>query len=105
MISSLASTGRYRQDLSGGGPGSFRFNQWSGALHILARPAVEVGGRLGFLPGDLAQKVINPYFRPFYDALSDMAGPELGPDRQGIVEIVPLVFMRGRTLSKRLYHS
>ncbi len=42
---------------------------------ILARPAVEAGGKLGFLPGDLAQKV-NPYLRPLYDVLSDMLGPE-----------------------------
>jgi phosphate starvation-inducible PhoH-like protein len=67
---------------------------------ILARPAVEAGERLGFLPGDLAAKV-DPYLRPLYDALFDM----LEPDRverlleQGIIEVAPLGFMRGRTLN------
>ncbi len=67
---------------------------------ILARPAVEAGEKLGFLPGDLAQKV-NPYLRPLYDALSDMLGPEKSATliEQGIIEIAPLAFMRGRTLS------
>ncbi|MFO8072593.1 MAG: PhoH family protein [Polyangia bacterium] len=67
---------------------------------VLTRPAVEAGERLGFLPGDLVEKV-NPYLRPLYDALNDM----LGPDRtqtliaQGQIEIAPLAFMRGRTLN------
>jgi phosphate starvation-inducible PhoH-like protein len=67
---------------------------------ILARPAVEAGERLGFLPGDLAAK-IDPYLRPLYDALYDM----LEPDRterlleQGTIEVAPLAFMRGRTLN------
>ncbi len=67
---------------------------------VLTRPAVEAGERLGFLPGDLAEK-INPYLRPLYDALNDM----LEPDRtqtllaQGQIEIAPLAFMRGRTLN------
>ncbi|MBZ5640246.1 MAG: PhoH family protein [Acidobacteriia bacterium] len=67
---------------------------------ILARPAVEAGERLGFLPGDIAAKV-DPYLRPLYDALYDM----LEPDRieslldRGIIEIAPLAFMRGRTLN------
>jgi phosphate starvation-inducible PhoH-like protein len=67
---------------------------------LLARPAVEAGERLGFLPGDLAAKV-DPYLRPLYDALYDM----LEPDRaermieRGIIEIAPLAFMRGRTLN------
>jgi phosphate starvation-inducible PhoH-like protein len=67
---------------------------------ILARPAVEAGEKLGFLPGDLAEKV-NPYLRPLYDALHDM----LEVDRvtqlldQGTVEVAPLAFMRGRTLN------
>jgi len=67
---------------------------------ILTRPAVEAGEKLGYLPGDMAQKV-NPYLRPLYDALYDM----LGRDRAGelvekeIIEIAPLAFMRGRTLS------
>ena len=67
---------------------------------ILARPAVEAGERLGFLPGDLAQKV-NPYLRPLHDALFDMLGPEKSLDlmEQGIIEVAPLAFMRGRTLS------
>ena len=67
---------------------------------ILTRPAVEAGERLGFLPGDLAQKV-DPYLRPLYDALYDL----LGFDRvaklfeRGAIEIAPLAFMRGRTLN------
>jgi phosphate starvation-inducible PhoH-like protein len=67
---------------------------------ILARPAVEAGEKLGFLPGDLQEKV-NPYLRPLYDALYDM----LDTDRverlleRGTVEIAPLAFMRGRTLN------
>ena len=67
---------------------------------ILTRPAVEAGEKLGFLPGDLAQKV-NPYLRPLYDALNDMLGPEKSAAliEQGIIEIAPLAFMRGRTLS------
>ncbi|KGO34066.1 phosphate starvation protein PhoH [Desulfobulbus sp. Tol-SR] len=67
---------------------------------ILTRPAVEAGEKLGFLPGDLAQKV-NPYLRPLYDALHDMLGPEKSFDmiEQGIIEVAPLAFMRGRTLS------
>ncbi len=67
---------------------------------ILTRPAVEAGEKLGFLPGDLAQKV-NPYLRPLHDALNDMVGPERcqGYLEQGIIEIAPLAFMRGRTLS------
>jgi phosphate starvation-inducible protein PhoH and related proteins len=67
---------------------------------ILTRPAVEAGEKLGFLPGDLAQKV-NPYLRPLHDALNDMVGAERCEDyiEQGIIEIAPLAFMRGRTLS------
>ena len=67
---------------------------------ILTRPAVEAGEKLGFLPGDLAQKV-DPYLRPLNDALMDMIGPEKALDMidQGIIEIAPLAFMRGRTLS------
>ena len=67
---------------------------------ILTRPAVEAGERLGFLPGDLAQKV-DPYLRPLYDALYDL----MGFDRvtkafeKGLLEIAPLAFMRGRTLN------
>lgn len=67
---------------------------------ILARPAVEAGEKLGFLPGDLAQKV-DPYLRPLNDALIDMLGAEKAFDLidQGTIEIAPLAFMRGRTLS------
>jgi len=67
---------------------------------ILVRPAVEAGEKLGFLPGDMAQKV-DPYLRPLYDALYEM----LGIDRvekmidKGIIEVAPLAFMRGRTLN------
>ncbi len=67
---------------------------------ILARPAVEAGEKLGFLPGDLVEKV-NPYLRPLYDALHDMMHFEKAArlvDR-GIIEIAPLAFMRGRTLN------
>jgi phosphate starvation-inducible PhoH-like protein len=67
---------------------------------ILTRPAVEAGEKLGFLPGDLAQKV-NPYLRPLHDALNDLLGPEKAADliEQEVIEIAPLAFMRGRTLS------
>ena len=67
---------------------------------ILSRPAVEAGERLGFLPGDLKEK-IDPYLRPLYDALYDML-PEGKLEQQfesGQIEIAPLAFMRGRTLS------
>ncbi|GAB4238434.1 MAG: PhoH family protein [Acidobacteriota bacterium] len=68
---------------------------------ILARPAVEAGERLGFLPGDLQEKV-NPYLRPLYDALYDMLDVEKVQKmiERGIIEIAPLAFMRGRTLSE-----
>ncbi len=67
---------------------------------ILTRPAVEAGERLGFLPGDLAQK-INPYLRPLYDALHDMLDFERVAEmlESGIIEVAPLAFMRGRTLN------
>ena len=67
---------------------------------ILTRPAVEAGEKLGFLPGDLAQKV-NPYLRPLHDALNDLLGPDKAFDfiEQNSIEIAPLAFMRGRTLS------
>lgn len=66
---------------------------------ILTRPAVEAGERLGFLPGDLQQK-IDPYLRPLYDALFDMLGAENFQKCQerGDIEVVPLAYMRGRTL-------
>lgn len=67
---------------------------------ILTRPAVEAGERLGFLPGDLTQKV-DPYLRPLYDALYDLMGFErVGKAfERGVIEIAPLAFMRGRTLN------
>ncbi len=67
---------------------------------ILTRPAVEAGERLGFLPGDLAQKV-DPYLRPLYDALYDLLGfDKVGKlFERGTIEIAPLAFMRGRTLN------
>ncbi len=67
---------------------------------ILTRPAVEAGEKLGFLPGDLAEKV-NPYLRPLYDALHDMMDMERAQDllSRGTIEVAPLAFMRGRTLN------
>ncbi|MCC0025011.1 MAG: PhoH family protein [Hyphomicrobiaceae bacterium] len=67
---------------------------------ILSRPAVEAGERLGFLPGDMKEKV-DPYLRPLYDALYDMLQPEVLERymESNIIEVAPLAFMRGRTLS------
>jgi len=67
---------------------------------ILARPAVEAGEKLGFLPGDLQEKV-NPYLRPLYDALYDMLDVEKAEKflERGAIEVAPLAFMRGRTLN------
>ncbi len=67
---------------------------------VLVRPAVEAGERLGFLPGDLAQKV-DPYLRPLYDALYEMLGVEnvLKLLEKNVIEIAPLAYMRGRTLN------
>jgi phosphate starvation-inducible PhoH-like protein len=67
---------------------------------VLTRPAVEAGERLGFLPGDLAQKV-DPYLRPLYDALYDLMGLErvTAAFEKGLLEVAPLAFMRGRTLN------
>lgn len=67
---------------------------------ILTRPAVEAGERLGYLPGDLQSK-IDPYLRPLYDALYDMLGSEtcMKYIERGIIEVAPLAYMRGRTLS------
>ena len=67
---------------------------------ILSRPAVEAGERLGFLPGDMKDKV-DPYLRPLYDALYDVLPPEkVERDIEtGVIEIAPLAFMRGRTLA------
>ncbi|MBT3888610.1 MAG: PhoH family protein, partial [Nitrosomonadaceae bacterium] len=68
---------------------------------VLVRPAVEAGERLGFLPGDMAQKV-DPYLRPLYDALYDLMGPDKTSKlfERGTIESAPLAFMRGRTLNK-----
>ena len=67
---------------------------------ILTRPAVEAGEKLGFLPGDIYEKV-NPYLRPLYDALHDMLDFETASRllEQGVIEVAPLAFMRGRTLN------
>ena len=67
---------------------------------VLVRPAVEAGEKLGFLPGDLAQKV-DPYLRPLYDALYDLMGVEkvVKAFDRGVIEIAPLAYMRGRTLN------
>ena len=66
---------------------------------ILTRPAVEAGEKLGFLPGDLQNKV-DPYLRPLYDALFEMLGPDTFVKQQerGCIEVAPLAYMRGRTL-------
>src|SRR3954451_18102727 len=67
---------------------------------VLCRPAVEAGERLGFLPGDIAEKV-NPYLRPLYDSLYDIIGFEKVEKmmERSVIEIAPLAFMRGRTLN------
>ena len=67
---------------------------------ILARPAVEAGEKLGYLPGDLQEK-INPYLRPLYDALFDMMDSEKAGRliERGVIEVAPIAFMRGRTLN------
>ncbi len=73
---------------------------------VLTRPAVEAGERLGFLPGDLSQKV-DPYLRPLYDALYDLLGFDKTAkmfERQ-MIEVAPLAYMRGRTLNPRVHHS
>src|ERR1019366_9486031 len=72
-----------------------------GGRIILTRPAVEAGETLGFLPGDLREKIL-PYLRPLYDALGDMLDPEdtARLTEKGIIEIAPLAYMRGRTLSR-----
>jgi phosphate starvation-inducible PhoH-like protein len=67
---------------------------------VLTRPALEAGEKLGFLPGDILEKV-NPYLRPLYDALQDMLDPKKLQEMQenGLIEVAPLAFMRGRTLN------
>jgi phosphate starvation-inducible protein PhoH and related proteins len=68
---------------------------------ILTRPAVEAGEALGFLPGDLNEKIL-PYLRPLYDAMGDMLDPAAVADltEKGVIEVAPLAYMRGRTLSR-----
>jgi phosphate starvation-inducible PhoH-like protein len=68
---------------------------------ILTRPAVEAGEALGFLPGDLNEKIL-PYLRPLYDAMGDMLDPGVVADltEKGVIEVAPLAYMRGRTLSR-----
>ena len=68
---------------------------------VLTRPAVEAGEQLGFLPGDLEDK-IDPYLRPLYDALNDLLGPAAARRMKdmGVIEVAPLAFMRGRTLNR-----
>lgn len=68
---------------------------------VLTRPAVEAGEKLGFLPGDLQQKV-NPYLRPLYDALYELIDPEKTANlmERGVIEVAPLAYMRGRTLNR-----
>ncbi|NIQ93721.1 MAG: PhoH family protein [Desulfuromonadales bacterium] len=77
-----------------------RLHQKTVSRIVLVRPAVEAGEKLGFLPGDIAEKV-NPYLRPLHDALFDMVGFEKGQTmiEKGVVEVAPLAFMRGRTLN------
>ena len=76
-------------------------NRQEVARVVLARPAVEAGEKLGFLPGNLAEKV-NPYLRPLYDALHDMMDFEKAEHlmERGVIEVAPLAFMRGRTLNE-----
>ena len=76
-------------------------NRQEVARVILARPAVEAGEKLGFLPGNLAEKV-NPYLRPLYDALHDMMDFDKAQRlmERGVIEVAPLAFMRGRTLNE-----
>ena len=81
-------------------PGPRRSRRKTVKRIVLARPAVEAGEKLGFLPGDLAEKV-NPYLRPLYDALNDMMDIDRaqGMIARGQIEVAPLAFMRGRTLN------
>ena len=90
----------FRQNLSGSRDGGGSAKKRTGCTDYITRPAVEAGEALGFLPGDLEQKVL-PYLRPLYDALREMLEPEemeRAIARQTI-EVAPLAYMRGRTLS------
>ena len=93
-------SGRHRQDLAGGGLRHRRHGARHGAAAGADAPAVEAGERLGFLPGDLAQKV-DPYLRPLYDALYDLMGFDKVQRlfEKQTIEIAPLAYMRGRTLN------
>ena len=73
---------------------------------ILTRPAVEAGEKLGFLPGDMQEKV-DPYLRPLYDALFDMLGSDTAQKylERGTIEVAPLAYMRGAYPERFLYHS
>lgn len=70
---------------------------------ILSRPAIEAGEKLGFLPGDLQEKV-DPYLKPLYDALNDVFGPDQAAKlrERGVIEVAPLAYMRGRTLNNSM---
>jgi phosphate starvation-inducible PhoH-like protein len=93
---------RHGQDLPGDGGGGLGAPQPRGAADRPDPPAVEAGEALGFLPGDLREKIL-PYLRPLYDALHDMLDPEevVKLTEKGIIEIAPLAYMRGRTLRTR----
>ena len=104
-------SGKYPQNIIKGGPGSGKtFLAIASALYfyesglvkkiILVRPAVEAGEKLGFLPGDLSQK-IDPYLRPMYDALNTMMDTNVLNKMidQNVIEVAPLAYMRGRTLN------
>ena len=90
----------WRIDISGAGAYAGEVRQYLHAQGLLTRPAVEAGEKLGFLPGDMTQKV-DPYLRPLYDALHELMGADsyLRLAERGTVEVAPLAFMRGRTLS------
>ena len=96
----LPRPGRDRQDLSRRRGGRQLLKQGKAQRIVLARPAVEAGERLGFLPGDLQAKV-NPYLRPLFDALHDMMDFEQVKRFMvnDVIEVIPLAFMRGRTLN------
>jgi phosphate starvation-inducible PhoH-like protein len=93
--------GRHRQDLPRHGRRGLALLKNEVERIILTRPAVEAGEALGFLPGDLREKIL-PYLRPLYDALHDMLDAEdvARLTEKGVIEIAPLAYMRGRTLSR-----
>ena len=90
---------RYRKNISRSGIAVHAMKTGSAKRIILTRPAVEAGESLGFLPGDLKEKV-DPYLRPLYDSLHDVLGAEQTERlmERGVIEIAPLAYMRGRTL-------